>query len=158
MPKNWQTRWPHWLSQGCAKRNTVWARSTWVNTYGHWLIIKIIFLTWFLFAIENQIRCELSWDMFNKGDYCCYRCHPWTGRCECVVGWDGAQCARPCPLYTFGLGCRSPCTCQNNAQCLPNNGTCICAQGNIHYFILKYLIHVLFVITFSYYLFLYEII
>lgn len=58
-----------------------------------------------------------------------YRCHPWTGTCECVAGWDGPTCSRTCPLYTYGEECRKKCVCNNNAQCLPNNGTCICGPG-----------------------------
>lgn len=58
-----------------------------------------------------------------------FSCHPWTGFCECLAGWDGMTCSRPCPLYTFGQGCRRKCVCNNNAQCLPNNGTCICGLG-----------------------------
>lgn len=58
-----------------------------------------------------------------------FRCHPWKGTCECVAGWDGPTCSRTCPLYTYGERCRRKCDCHNNAQCLANNGTCICGPG-----------------------------
>ena len=57
------------------------------------------------------------------------RCHPWTGECICKEGWDGQTCSRPCPTYTFGLGCRNVCTCKNDAHCDPVNGTCVCLSG-----------------------------
>lgn len=57
------------------------------------------------------------------------RCHPSSGRCECAAGWDGPTCSRTCPLYTYGVKCRRKCVCNNNAQCLPQNGTCICGPG-----------------------------
>ena len=57
------------------------------------------------------------------------RCHPWTGECICKAGWDGQTCSRPCPTYTFGLGCRNVCTCKNDAHCDPVNGTCVCLSG-----------------------------
>lgn len=58
-----------------------------------------------------------------------FRCHPWTGECECKAGWNSIDCSRPCPILTFGKSCHGLCKCENNAQCSPFNGTCICSPG-----------------------------
>lgn len=58
-----------------------------------------------------------------------YSCDPHSGACNCKAGWDVRSCSRPCPMPTYGLGCKQKCNCKNNALCSPVDGSCICAAG-----------------------------
>ena len=60
-----------------------------------------------------------------------FSCHPWTGHCDCLPGWTGDYCSRPCPPLTFGKDCQKTCNCMNGALCDPVTGDCICENGYI---------------------------
>ena len=39
------------------------------------------------------------------------------------------SCGIKCPRGKFGLECKQTCLCQNEAECVPENGFCICTEG-----------------------------
>lgn len=39
-----------------------------------------------------------------------------------AFSYDGLKCDRPCDGKTYGLNCREPCNCENNAPCDPVTG------------------------------------
>jgi hypothetical protein len=92
-------------------------------------IIRIHNYSDMMFCIwcHNTEISLITHDSMNPASCC--RCHPWTGECDCKPGWDGKMCSRPCPFYMYGKGCHNTCSCKNDAQCSPINGTCICAAG-----------------------------
>lgn len=49
--------------------------------------------------------------------------------CRCDPGYQGDDCARGCPLGTWGLQCANECDCGENGACDPANGTCQCSPG-----------------------------
>ncbi|ENN83340.1 hypothetical protein YQE_00301, partial [Dendroctonus ponderosae] len=84
-------------------------------------------------ATPTTLNCELISFILHqsaKQAHCAFfRCHAWTGECDCKPGWNSKDCTRPCPILSFGKACAGTCKCDNNAQCSPINGTCLCGPG-----------------------------
>lgn len=56
-------------------------------------------------------------------------CHPMTGECLCLPGWEGLHCNESCPQDRHGPGCQEYCLCLHGGVCLPDSGLCQCAPG-----------------------------
>ncbi|XP_038078145.1 multiple epidermal growth factor-like domains protein 11 [Patiria miniata] len=50
---------------------------------------------------------------------------------ECCDGFlrDGNSCSEVCPALTYGPNCSLSCSCLNNGECNPVNGSCDCQPG-----------------------------
>ena len=59
------------------------------------------------------------------------RCHPGTGACKCLPGWQGQHCNKKCNTGSWGQNCSGVCMCENNAECHHVTGKCQCAHGFI---------------------------
>ncbi|XP_030377147.1 uncharacterized protein LOC115626037 [Scaptodrosophila lebanonensis] len=49
--------------------------------------------------------------------------------CSCEEGYTGKHCTQRCDHDRWGLGCRNPCLCQNDAVCDNKSGICHCIAG-----------------------------
>ncbi len=54
---------------------------------------------------------------------------PHTDGCVCDPGFQGPDCALPCPVGHYGNHCGGICRCHNNAYCRPQDGICVCRPG-----------------------------
>ncbi|XP_033753133.1 protein draper-like [Pecten maximus] len=54
-------------------------------------------------------------------------CVPRNGsvRCECLAGWIGYSCEKPCPRGMYGEGCGQRCTCGDGEGCDHVDGRCV---------------------------------
>lgn len=50
-------------------------------------------------------------------------------KCQCDSGYYGDDCARECPIGSWGLYCMEMCNCGKNGICDPVNGACKCSPG-----------------------------
>lgn len=50
-------------------------------------------------------------------------------KCQCDSGYHGDDCARGCPIGTWGFYCMEVCNCGKNNICDPINGACQCSPG-----------------------------
>eukprot|EP00058_Branchiostoma_floridae_P017151 XP_002602639.1 hypothetical protein BRAFLDRAFT_81919 [Branchiostoma floridae] len=53
-------------------------------------------------------------------------CSSSDGKCNCIDGWYGRNCNKPCKDGRFGWRCQQVCACKNNATCSNVDGSCAC--------------------------------
>ena len=83
-------------------------------------------LKYFFFPVKGTHGhdCAFTCDCKNLAT-----CDHVTGHCNCLAGWSGTRCDKPCNEGFYGQYCIHECQCQNGATCDSVDGTCLCPPG-----------------------------